>query len=172
MKTVLDVCKNKYIIYDDYAEMIITNKYGEYVATCLVDVEDIERLRKISWRYSTVNGYISASGSKKLHRFVANYNGRLYIDHINGNKFDNRKCNLRISDSEQSVQNRTTPISNKTGFRGIRIRKYVHVTKYQAYITHKKKQIVLGSFDTFEEAKKARVEAEKKYFGEYRRGDE
>lgn len=40
--------------------------------------------------------------------------------------------------------------------------------KYRAYITVHKKTIGLGQYDTFEDAVKARLEAEIEYFGEYR----
>lgn len=39
--------------------------------------------------------------------------------------------------------------------------------RFSAYITINKKQLSLGTYDTFEEAKKIRLEAEQKYFGKY-----
>lgn len=52
--------------------------------------------------------------------------------------------------------------NSKTGVKGV---SYIEKTgKYRAYINLRRKQIHLGHFDTIEEAKEARKEAEKKYF--------
>ena len=74
------------------------------------------------------------------------------IDHINCNKLDNRKCNLRNATHQENVFNKKCPKNNKSGHRGIRI---MPSGRFSAYITINKKQLSLGTYDTFEEAKNA-----------------
>lgn len=41
-----------------------------------------------------------------LGRYILDYTGPLHVDHVNRNKFDNRKENLRLVSTEQSAWNR------------------------------------------------------------------
>ena len=74
------------------------------------------------------------------------------LDHIDGNKLNNKIQNLRDVSHRVNLQNRTKPTSlNKTGFVGVVKRR----NKYQAYIHRGGKQIYLGLFTTPELAHKA-----------------
>lgn len=79
-----------------------------------------------------------------------------HIDHINGNRSDNRICNLRDATHSQNMQNQTTAHSNnKTGFLGVG---FDH-GKYRARININKTQIFLGNFDSPEAASSAYQDA-------------
>ena len=52
---------------------------------------------------------------------------------------------------------------NKTGVKGVHKNK--RSGKYQVSITHKGQQYNLGTYDTLEKARQARLEGEKKYWG-------
>jgi hypothetical protein len=89
------------------------------------------------------------------------------IDHINGNKSDNRFENLREATNGQNRAN--TKNNNKHGLKGI---KHLHWMKpgtrcWQAQITHNKKVIYLGCFYTKEEAHSAYCDAAKGLHGEF-----
>lgn len=74
-----------------------------------------------------------------------------HIDHINGDRTDNRFSNLR--DIPQAINNqnlRTPRRTNKTGFLGVDLCKTTN--RYRASIRSKGKNITLGRFDTPEEA--------------------
>lgn len=83
-----------------------------------------------------------------------------FIDHINGNKSDNRICNLRLATRSENAQNVKRPYrSNKTGFAGVHYVKALG--KYQAQICVNGKTKFLGRFmcvqkayEVYERAKK------------------
>ena len=88
------------------------------------------------------------------------------VDHINGIRDDNRYENLRIATNQQNNFNRKTQKNNKLGFRGVCKQKGCN--KFRAHIKIEQKKKHLGYYDTFEEAKAARLAAEVELFGEYR----
>jgi len=104
-------------------------------------------------------------GERRVHKIVAsrmgivNQNGsRLQIDHINQNKFDNRRENLRLVDRYVNMNNCK---------RALRAKGYTIVKgKFHAYIGINGKSIYLGTFDNPEEARKAFVAAKNKYLTE------
>jgi hypothetical protein len=87
------------------------------------------------------------------------------VDHINGNRSDDRWVNLRLCDRSQNMINSKLRKNNKTGVRG------VHTTKtgYRARIDKDGKGYYLGSFATIEEAKRAYDAAAARLHGDYRR---
>ena len=121
-----------------------------------------------------INGYCSIQFKRKIYRahrlayFI--YHGvdplEKQIDHIDGNRFNNKIDNLRLATNSQNLRNRSFQKNNKTGIIGV----YWCNTykKWVARITYKNKMVFLGRFNDKEEAKDVRIAAEKKYFGEYR----
>lgn len=72
-------------------------------------------------------------------------------DHINGNRLDNRRSNLRAVTVKQNAQHRRP--SNSTGFRGVHLQ--TQTGKYRARVRHGKTVHYLGCFDTPEAAAEA-----------------
>ncbi len=64
----------------------------------LVDKEDYERINQFHWSKHSKGYAIRQCKNKRtfLHREVLLTKSKLQIDHINGNKLDNRKKNLRM----------------------------------------------------------------------------
>lgn len=81
------------------------------------------------------------------------------VDHINGNKSDNRIVNLRSATRQENVRNTRLRHDNKTGVHGV----YVEGKKWVAYIRDGKQSIRLGLFSTIQEATEARKVAELNY---------
>ena len=163
-KTMIDIHSkkyNNYELYDDYA--IIKTSQNKNI---MIDVNDVERCKRIRWQVDVSTMYVrgwdyNVSPPKKyyLHRFLLNVeDGNIVVDHINGNRLDNRKNNLRTCTQAENSRN-----SNKktNGYPGVTYYGWV------AKITINGKTINLGSFDTEEEAIQARIEAENKYHGEF-----
>ena len=82
------------------------------------------------------------------------------VDHINGNKEDNRIENLQGCDQKVNMAKAKVFSTNKTGFKGVHFNK--HANKYEAYYWNNYKKIYCGLYDTAEEAFKAR-EMKRKY---------
>ena len=137
----------------------------------LLDQEDALRFVGISLNLSS-NGYLRVAsnnwnGDRYVHRDVLNAKKGQSVDHINGNKLDNRKENLRICTHTENMWNTKTPKTNKSGIKGVHWQE--DRQKWSAQIAYKNKTIALGRFDSFEDAVKARLNAEKKYHGDYAR---
>lgn len=146
---------------EDYIIMKIESKGKIY--DCLIDKDDYEKIKNYRWSV-VANDYIESKAFPKctlLHRYIMDCPENLYVDHINHNTFDNRRCNLRICTNSQNNMNKNS--------KGVSFRK--EYNRYRAYITKDRKQHYLGSFKTEEEAKEARRQAEIKYFGEFRYKD-
>jgi hypothetical protein len=87
------------------------NKKKEKVNETIVDENIYYKLMEYTWGIS--DRYIRNSKLGTLHRYIMNYTGDDLIDHINNNKMDNRKENLRIVTQQQNSQNRSL-IKNKS----------------------------------------------------------
>lgn len=115
----------------------------------------------------TSEGYrrINAFGGKHMaHRimWIIHY-GSIpdgQIDHINGNRSDNRISNLRCVSMSENLKNKTIYKNNKTGVSGVKMSK----GRYRTYISiGSSKKIDLGTFGNIFDAACARKSAEVKY---------
>lgn len=138
------------------------------------DKEDYNLVKDYCWDIDNSNGYaktidkINNTGKLYLHRLVmgCKKGDNVLIDHINRNKIDCRKNNLRIVNDIQNAINKGIKTNNTSGKTGVSWNKKLN--KWESYITINKKRRRLGLFDNYNEAKKVRIEAEEKYFGEYK----
>lgn len=128
----------------------------------LVDDEDHPRLTKYNW-YKTTRGYAARSledGSRWfLHNEIMNAIG---IDHIDGDKLNNQKKNLRIAN--QSINKQNSKQASLSGFKGVC---ESSGGRWTAAIRKDYKAISLGTYDTKEEAAHAYDRAAIALFGEH-----
>lgn len=82
------------------------------------------------------------------------------IDHINGNREDNRICNLRLVSNVENARNKRRLASNKTGQTGVH-RNNKPGKDWVVDIKNDGRTIHLGTYATFKEAVIARKAAEK-----------
>jgi PBP1b-binding outer membrane lipoprotein LpoB len=116
-------------------------------------------------------GYIQVNVNKKsylAHRIIfAMHNGCFpkFIDHINGNKSDNRIENLREVTASQNLQNTKKPITNTSGYKNV----YFHPSrnKWQVKLVVNKTNKSFGYYDDLELADLVAQEARNKHFGEF-----
>jgi hypothetical protein len=86
------------------------------------------------------------------------------LDHVNGNRLDNRLANLREASVGENNQNQRAPTTRtKTGLLGVVRQKRKSVPdRYSAHIGINSKRIYIGEFDTPELAHAAYVEAKRR----------
>lgn len=128
----------------------------------LVDEDVAERFKGVSL-FSDPDGYArfagrNAKGMKgpvMLHRRILQVDGvdGTIVDHINGDKLDNRRENLRLVSPKQNAWNRPRYSNNKTGFIGVFWHK--RDMRFRAVIYDEGKHHFLGHFLTAEEAARA-----------------
>lgn len=83
------------------------------------------------------------------------------IDHINGDRSDNRIWNLRQTTRTQNMRNQKKHKSNTSGFTGVVWNK--KTGRWRATITVSGRRIYLGSYEDISEAAAARAQANRKY---------
>ena len=156
--------RNEYVIKEDYAELYILDKYGNIKQVAIIDIEDIERLKQYSFRTHN-KGYISTSikgKTKYLHQIIyGSIRDGFEIDHINRNKLDNRKSNLRECTHIDNTHNRIK--ENKYTQQGITKLKRLKKKLYHVRVANKH----IGYYATIEEAVQARIKAEKEIYKEF-----
>lgn len=142
--------------------------------TAIVDDADYDALSKKRW-YCTNHGYAARRSTiafKKskiqlMHREIMGQSGLREIDHINGNKLDNRRENLRFATKSQNMANRGKQSNNRLGAKGVT--QHRETWGFRAEIMVNGDRKCLGSFRTKEMASMAYAEAAKELHGEFAR---
>lgn len=138
----------------------------------VVDAADYEALSAFKWHASDrrANGsaYARAKINNKLvymHRWLLAAPVGAEVDHINRDKLDNRRANLRVCAPEENRRNVGLTCANTVGFKGVR---WVRTgRKWGASIYLDKKHVFLGVYATKEEAARAYDGAAREFWGEF-----
>lgn len=135
----------------------------------VVDEEDYPAVSAYTWSITNKGYWRSRKLNITIHRFLIGVVPEgMVVDHINGNKSDNRRVNLRVVTPHQNAMNNGISKANTTGKTGVYYRK--DRNKWKAGVCYKRKQIWYPKlFDSYEEAVIARNMLEDKYFGEFAR---
>jgi len=132
----------------------------------LIDLEDKEQAN-YKWHKST-SGYAIRkidNGFLRLHREVFGAEKGQYVDHINMDKLDNRKSNLRLATSAQNKANKSKQSNNTSGYKGV----YRRNNRWLAKVVKQGKQHYAGIYKTREEAAKAYNAKAVEIFGDFAR---
>lgn len=109
--------------------------------------------------------------AEQLHRHILKFpittkgsrgrpvGGQIVVDHINGNRIDNRRENLRIVTQIENSQHNSNG-TNLSGFRGVR----PNGNRWQAFAKINYKFHALGTYDTPEEAAKVSEEFRRNHY--------
>lgn len=165
----LGLRRKKYNTYDlsgEYGIGWTSNTNEEFY----FDLEDFDKIKDYCWsvgnrnkNYKRIVSYdnISSKGIL-LHSLITGYK---LCDHINRDTFDNRKSNLREVTHQENMRNHSIRCDNVSGFTGVYFQKARNKWRSQIEIDGRSKH--LGCFENKEDAIRARLKAEAKYYGEF-----
>jgi len=134
---------------------------GKYA---LVDDDMFEYLNQWKWCITSTGYAITRNKSQiiYMHRLLNNTSIEMETDHINRNKLDNRRKNLRTSTKMLNGRNREENKNNTSGYKGISWKN--RDKRWQAYIKVNYKLINLGHFKNLMDAIEARKKGEEIYW--------
>lgn len=134
----------------------------------IVDDEDYEHLMQWKWYYASIGYAVRLAlprGSRILmHRVILTPPIGMVSDHINGDRLDNRRCNLRVCTYSQNMMNKKKSWGNSR-YKGVSWSKKYQ--KWEGHIMVEGKKKFLGYFDTEEVGALAYNEASMKLHGEF-----
>ena len=161
--------QNYYEIKDNYVFMKMSNTNDITV----FDIENLNKFKKHLWHIHKNYVYTTIGNDRvsMASMVIGKPQGNLVIDHIKSfnnipKSLNNTKENLRIVTQQKNLMNRTKQ-RRKCTSNYIGVSYHISRNKWQATIGINGKNKHLGLYNTEEEAYQARLNAEKKYFGEY-----
>jgi len=155
-------------------KVYLNGKYSHLF--CMVDDADFELVFKFKWYFKC--GYACTVFHKKgysrldkdrnqniaMHRLLLGFPDGV-LDHINGNRLDNRRQNLRIVNWQQNASNSMGSSNRKYTYKGV----CKDGNKWIVWVTSKGNSYFLGSFDSELEAALVYDKGARYFFGEYAR---
>lgn len=156
--TIEQGCKqNTYVEHSDYYEGFDSKGYS-----FLFDKEDYPLISQYYWSVDD-RGYAGMTQGRqriKMHILLLPSQKGLVTDHINHNRSDNRKANLRQITPAQNAHNRRFGWKSKTGIQSVHL---ADSGRFEVVVSAK----YIGTYDTLEQALDAREKARKELQSEY-----
>lgn len=168
------IIKSNQVIKKKYNEYDLSGEYG--IGYCsntgnpfYFDLEDYNLIKDYCW-----SEYISSNNYHSLQAYDAKTRKHICMqwliigkntDHRDLNPLNNMKSNLRYATYKENSQNGPKRKNNTSGITGVA---WHHVSsRWYARIQNNGKEMGLGFFTNKDEAIKARLLAEKQYYGEF-----
>jgi len=134
-----------------------------------IDAADCDLVKQYQWYNGKGYAVTPLSSGKRqyLHRLIMDLSpsDTHHVDHVDGNKQNNRRSNLRLATSAQNNQNQNVAPRSSVGYRGVSV--LTQNKNYRARIGYKGKGIHIGCFPTPVLAAQARNIASELLHGEY-----
>lgn len=137
----------------------------------LIDDEDYEDIGQYKWHIAS-RGYavrmVRVDGKRKrvyMHRQIMKPVNGTHVDHINNNKLDNRRSNLRFCNTAQNRANAKPNSKSVSKYKGVSYR--ADRNKWVAAIKINNKSIHLGAFTSEIKAARQYDAAAKEHYGEF-----
>ena len=132
----------------------------------LVDSEDYHLVAGRKWCCSNGAPMRYDHGAPVyMHRLIMDAPDGVEVDHINGDRLDNRRCNLRLCTHRQNLRNRKRQDNGSSRYKGV----HKSAGKWRAQIGYDGKTHHLGYFTDEADAARAYNEAASEHFGEFAR---
>lgn len=113
-------------------------------------------------------GYVRRNIDKVLmHRLLLDAESKQVVDHINGDKLDNRLSNIRLCRQADNSKNQKTRRNNTSGYKGVYFDK--RLKKFVARVKCDYKTYFAGSYTNAQQAAEAYNKLAKQLHGEYAR---
>jgi hypothetical protein len=147
----------------------------------LIDEADVEMVRRYVWSLDS-RGYTSRNRVRRdpantpakvrLHRALMGLvlGDGLAVDHINRDRLDNRRCNLRVVSIGENVQNQGAHSDSTSRFRGVSWNQECRC--WQAHARVNGRSTYLGLFDDEKDAARAASRARKAHMPYAIEGDD
>lgn len=142
-----------------------------------IDTADRAIVEQFTWhkndeRYGYATTNVPAGSGKyvrvRLHRLLCSVTpDRPFVDHVNGDVFDNRRMNLRPCTRAENNMNKKRYRNNKTETKGVFLR--ARSGKFEATVGVNGKQHYIGSFHRAEDAAAAVRQARSLMHGQFAR---
>jgi hypothetical protein len=154
---------NKYNLENEFGIGYVDDKEFYF------DLEDYNKIKEFNWSINKY-GYLTSSYNGKrimFHQIILDkLNDEQVPDHKNRNPLDNRKENLRASSRLENSWNKSVSKRNTSGVTGVSSYNWGD-KHWRSCIDVNHKRIIMGYFANFDDAVKARLQAEKQYYGEF-----
>ena len=133
---------------------------GEVVAEAIVDDADFERVASRRWLMHPAGYPLARVGGRTvtMHRFVLGIERGtgVEVDHVNRDRLDNRRENLRVTTRSGNAQNRVRPAGRASQYRGVS--RTSNGRKWRATAVLNQRSIHIGTFDNEIDAARAASE--------------
>ena len=157
---------NEYDLSGEYGIGYTSNTHQPFY----FDLSDYDKIKDICWIESHLDkatheliGHMPGTKGKIINMHILlGYKG---YDHIDRNELNNRSNNLRKCTHQENDCNKSKLNTNTSGITGVSLKKSTQ--KWVAYIMYMGTQYHLGYFISKDDAIRARLKAEQRYFGEF-----
>jgi hypothetical protein len=141
-------------------------------AVAIVDDDDYEELSKYKW-FLHKDGYavrnirlgVNKRTAEMMHRVIMKTPKGLEVDHIDGNKLNNCKANLRNCTHKQNMGNLKKRSNGKSKYKGVS--RVTGSNKWQSYVLHQGETIYFGVYSSEKDAASVYNDWAIKTFGEF-----
>lgn len=150
-------------------EIALTNGRG----VALVDDADFDALALRRWLWSNGYAYTYLGRAETrpyghrgglMHRIVACAPTGMDVDHIDGDRLNNQRANLRVCTRSENMRNRNASRTTaRSGVLGV----HADGARWSARLHVNGRTMDFGTFDTIAEARAARIAGEREVFGEF-----
>ena len=159
---------NEFIIEGDICKIFLYDKEGNKRAEAIIDIKDYERCKQYKWCVGP-RGYVWGNQIGNLSHFIFGRKPNIgfEMDHVDGDKFNNRRKNIQEITHQQNIFKAGERKNNTSGFQGVSWNKTKK--KWTVQIQVNGKQIYLGEFSLKDKKKAALLykEEAKKRFGKF-----